>query len=1009
MNSNPTEDTIEKSEYSIYSEGGKWYLSFDYTPLKFDVVDFVYSAPVECDSPDLSPVAYRSTTKVTKVTSSILLPLDFDQLRMNEYVYLNGNLLTDSEYTISGQALQFTYSQDDGSLAANPLQDGDVVDFIYSGGVLDTPATPQLQSNWTETDVASVAFILNKPILGSAAATAATDYATAAQGSKADAAEIKLAGIEAGAQVNDPNTVVDATYVATDENFTTADHTKLDGIETGAEVNTVTSVNGSTGAVTVTTFSGDYGDLSNQPTIPTNNNELSNGAGYITDYTVTSADVIAHEGDITITESQISNLDTYLVAADITGKADLVGGKLDTSQIPDLAVTEYLGAVANETAMLALTGEKGDWCNRSDTGQMFIISGTDPTQLASWAAISYPASPVVSVAGKTGAVTLTHDDIGSGAVTATTGTYSGNVGIGTTSPTQKLDVVGTATFSSRVDANKFRSLSSGSASAPTICPGYDNDTGLFHPATNNIGFTTNGSEKMRIEAGGNVGIKQSSPDHLLHIGDTTNALGGTAGDQLDNLTIQSDTANTDYLNFTANRISTGIDWTTAAQRIQRKVDSTLMGYIQFGNFGSDLITFGEGNTEYGRFDGSGNFGIGTINPQQDLHVSGTTSFIRVEGTNNASGSDVAALEIKTFSARAGGVKGLDESDNELWFIGRHYNGGSAATRLDFDVAGSTAMSIPTDGNVGIGTISPQAKLDVRGNSTFLGSTGTATVSLVSGENLSGAGNKIAFFGANRSDSDEEMAYIRPYLVGNNGGAGNVQQGDLAFGTSGIERLRITSDGNTGIGTEDPQAKLDVNGSILSTPIAYSNNKDEAYLIAGTSGWTGATTNWNTFGFQHRIKTNNAGTPRVTIDTSGGEVFCVTSQHHVGIGTTSPTQELDVNGTIEANDLTINGSSFRNIPKNSKTAAYTLLVSDLGKVVCITTGGVTIPSGVFSSGDAVTIYNDSGSNQTITQGSSVTLRTAGTSNAGNKTLAGYGLCTVLCVASNVFVVGGAGLS
>ena len=138
MNCNPTEDTIEKSEYSIYSENGKWYLSFDYAPFKFDVVDFVYSAPVDCDSPDLSPVAYRSTTKVTEVTSSILLPLDYDQVRMNDYVYLNGNLLTKSEYTVSSQTLQFTYVQDDGSLAANLLQDGDVVDFIYSGGIFVT-------------------------------------------------------------------------------------------------------------------------------------------------------------------------------------------------------------------------------------------------------------------------------------------------------------------------------------------------------------------------------------------------------------------------------------------------------------------------------------------------------------------------------------------------------------------------------------------------------------------------------------------------------------------------------------------------------------------------------------------------------------------------------------------------------------------------------------------------------------------------------------------------------
>jgi hypothetical protein len=71
--------------------------------------------------------------------------------------------------------------------------------------------------------------------------------------------------------------------------------------------------------------------------------------------------------------------------------------------------------------------------------------------------------------------------------------------------------------------------------------------------------------------------------------------------------------------------------------------------------------------------------------------------------------------------------------------------------------------------------------------------------------------------------------------------------------------------------------------------------------------------------------------------------------------------------------------------------------------------VTIPQNVFSVGDAISIYNNSNSSQTITQGSGVTLRQAGTANTGNRTLAQYGVATVLCVASNVFVISGGGLS
>ena len=100
---------------------------------------------------------------------------------------------------------------------------------------------------------------------------------------------------------------------------------------------------------------------------------------------------------------------------------------------------------------------------------------------------------------------------------------------------------------------------------------------------------------------------------------------------------------------------------------------------------------------------------------------------------------------------------------------------------------------------------------------------------------------------------------------------------------------------------------------------------------------------------------------------------------------------------------------RGIPQNSQIAAYILSISDSGKHISITTGGATVNSGIFSAGDTIAIYNNSVSNQTITQGSGVTLRFAGTSNTGNRTLAQYGLCTVLCVSANTFVISGSGLS
>lgn len=66
--------------------------------------------------------------------------------------------------------------------------------------------------------------------------------------------------------------------------------------------------------------------------------------------------------------------------------------KLTVSQLPDIAVTEFLGACANEAAMLAKTGQKGDWVTRDDDGKVYVITGDTPSQVASWTALSYPVA-----------------------------------------------------------------------------------------------------------------------------------------------------------------------------------------------------------------------------------------------------------------------------------------------------------------------------------------------------------------------------------------------------------------------------------------------------------------------------------------------------------------------------------------------------------------------------------------------------------------------------------------
>jgi hypothetical protein len=128
------------------------------------------------------------------------------------------------------------------------------------------------------------------------------------------------------------------------------------------------------------------------------------------------------------------------------------------------------------------------------------------------------------------------------------------------------------------------------------------------------------------------------------------------------------------------------------------------------------------------------------------------------------------------------------------------------------------------------------------------------------------------------------------------------------------------------------------------------------------------------------------------------------------GTIAGSTAINTTGAITTSGVITDGiGDIRRIPQNARTASYTLAVSDVGKHISITTGGVTVPESVFAVGDNVTIFNNSASNQTITQGSGVTLRAGGTTNTGNRTLAGYGVATVLCVAADVFVITGTGLT
>jgi len=125
----------------------------------------------------------------------------------------------------------------------------------------------------------------------------------------------------------------------------------------------------------------------------------------------------------------------------------------------------------------------------------------------------------------------------------------------------------------------------------------------------------------------------------------------------------------------------------------------------------------------------------------------------------------------------------------------------------------------------------------------------------------------------------------------------------------------------------------------------------------------------------------------------------------------------VNGLIldGSNNATFAGTvsdslgNVRKIPNDTKTSANTLVASDSGKMIRITTGGITVNNSVFAEGDVVSLINQSGSDQTITAGAGFSLYNSGDGSAGNRTLAGRGMATMMFAAADAAYISGSGLS
>jgi plastocyanin len=175
-------------------------------------------------------------------------------------------------------------------------------------------------------------------------------------------------------------------------------------------------------------------------------------------------------------------------------------------------------------------------------------------------------------------------------------------------------------------------------------------------------------------------------------------------------------------------------------------------------------------------------------------------------------------------------------------------------------------------------------------------------------------------------------------------------------------------------------------------------------------------------------------PRFNADNTISALDAASFRTAIGAGTSSTTGTVtSVSGTGSANGLSLSGTvttsgnitlsgsvtsvatgatidgvtiGYRNIPRS--TTSGTATTGDVGKVIAVS-AGITIPNATFAAGDAVSIYNDSASSVTITQGASLTLRQAGTTNTGNRTLAARGMATIWFNGASEAIISGAGVS
>jgi hypothetical protein len=300
--------------------------------------------------------------------------------------------------------------------------------------------------------------------------------------------------------------------------------------------------------------------------------------------------------------------------------------------------------------------------------------------------------------------------------------------------------------------------------------------------------------------------------------------------------------------------------------------------------------------------------------------------------------------------------------------------------------------------------------------TFIGSlTGNAS----SATYASNAGVATYASTAGISTVSQGLTGTPNIIVNNISSSGIVTIGTLSVdGESTLGTVKITSGivtASSGIVTYYGDISNTVSGRLT---LGASGTSDYTFTGIGFTQTTNDPTLYLKRGEVYEFVNNSGGSHPFQIRVSNGGAAYNNGVTNNGSATGTIRFEVPYNAPDYLYYQCTNHSSMggdihilgtRGVPQNAQTSAYILSASDVGKHISITTGGVTVNSGIFSPGDAVSIYNNSGSNQTITQGTSVTMYLVGTATTGNRTLAQRGVATVLCVGTDTFVIMGGGLT